>query len=171
MKLLGLVSVVAACGGGGGGSDAGDVGAQCDATHDVCTGDSVCVASQCQRAFTRGYTISSLSIQVPTTKPDGTSWDIGGGAPDLYIVVSTDGTKIGMTSIVQNQFSATYTETFPVTLAATTTLDVHAFDSDVTSDDDAYLCEAKPITAAELRARALSCSSAGYSLMFVIEPR
>lgn len=175
MKKLGLVLLgVAACGGGDGGSgdpDAGNVGAACTATSDSCTGDTVCIANQCQSAFTRGYTISSLAVQVPTTKPDGTSWDVGGGAPDLYIKVSTDGTSVGMTGIVQDQFSATYTDTFAVTLASSTTLDVHAFDSDVTSDDDAYLCEAKPVSASELRGRAVGCQGSGYTLTFTIEPR
>jgi len=174
MTKLGLVlGVLAACGGGGsqGDPDAGNVGQSCSSSSDSCTGDTVCISNQCQSAFTRGYTISSLALQVPTTKPDGTSWDVGGGAPDLYVVVLTDGVSVGMTGIVQDQFSATYPNTFQVTLASTTTLDVHAFDSDVTSDDDAYLCEAKPIKAAELRARALECQGSGYSLTFTIQPR
>lgn len=175
MTKLGVVLVVlGACSGDGGspgGPDAGHVGQSCSPSSDSCTGDTVCISNQCQSAFTRGYTISSLAIQVPTTKPDGTPWDVGGGAPDLYIVVSTDGTSVGMTGIVQDQFSAAYPDTFQVTLAATTTLDVHAFDSDVTSDDDAFLCEAMPVTAAELRTRAVGCQSQGYTLTFTIQPR
>jgi len=168
---LGLV-LVAACGGGGGGdSDAGNVGETCNPSNDGCTGETVCIASQCQSAFTRGYTISALTVQVPTTKPDGTSWDIGGGAPDLYIAVSTDGTKVGMTAVVQDQFSASFPDMVSVTLASTTKLDVHAYDSDVTSDDDAYLCEANPVTAAELRARQVGCQGSGYSLTFTVQPR
>lgn len=174
MKHLGLVlGVVAACGGGGSGgdSDAGNVGENCSPTSDGCTGETVCINSQCQSAFTRGYTISSLAVQVPTAKPDGTSWDVGGGAPDLYVTVSTDGTKVGMTAIVQDQFSASFADMVLVTLASTTKLDVHAYDSDVTSDDDAYLCEANPVTADELRARHVGCQGNGYSLTFTVQPR
>jgi hypothetical protein len=75
----------------------------CDCTPRECdtVGCSICAApGTCQQVLPRRYRISPLAAEVPTTTPSGDTWDLGGGAPDLYATVAVDGvTVIAMCSV------------------------------------------------------------------------
>ena len=77
-------------------------------------GCSTCAApGSCEAALPGRYRIILASVAVPTRKPDGTDWDVGGGAPDLYVVIKVDGaTVLAMSAVADDTFSASFTGTF-----------------------------------------------------------
>jgi hypothetical protein len=176
-KLLVMVAMLCACGGddgGSGGVDASTGNGGCTAIPtDNCSGDDVCPGNgqECGAAFPRMYWVTNIQVTVPTTDPNGAEWDVGGGAPDLFVVVGVNGTEAGRTQPVQDQFSATFSGPVMVQLAAAqATLDLHVYDSDVTSGDDALDCSA-PMTAELLRGHQLSCAPpTGAMMTFTITP-
>ena len=103
MKTLGLVLLlVAACASDDGGGGGGDM---CNVANDTCAGETVCVDGSCVAAFPRVYNIGNVRVTLPTTDSQGAAWDIGGGAPDIFVEVRVNGTLAGTTSTVQDQFS------------------------------------------------------------------
>lgn len=152
---------------GGGPNDT----SRCSESADTCVGETVCVAGSCVAAYPRIYAISSINVTVPTTKSDGTPWDIGGGAPDLFVQVNVNGTLTGISSVKADAFSASFAGPFPAPLIAGSTLVLSALDEDLTVDDPAYSCAAAPLSMAQLRGRQLSCGSGGYQMTFRVEPQ
>ena len=141
----------------------------CSTSPDNCTAETICISGKCEPAFPRVYRITNVSVMVPTSNPNNNSdWDVGGGAPDLYLG-DQQGTPIS--SAVQNQFSATFPGPLEVQLVAGTALRIDAWDEDVSVPDYAFGCQANPITAAQLRARAFGCAANGGSLNSVITPK
>jgi hypothetical protein len=141
----------------------------CTTSPDNCVGETICVASTCVAAFPRVYRFTNVAVAMPTTNPNnGQSWDIGGGAPDLYL---GDSTGARLSNVVQDQFSATFPGPFEVMLVAGATLRLDVWDDDVTTPDFAYACQANPITAELLRTRSFRCQTGGASLNAVIEPK
>lgn len=169
--VLCLLAACSSSGGGGGGLGGDDGIDTCSETSDSCGGETICVSGSCVAAFGRVYSIRDVSVQVPTTDPNGAAWDAGGGAPDLKLEVLVNGTSVAMTPAVQDQFSATFAGPFNVTLIAGSSLELSVLDEDLTVDDPAYGCGASPIEAGQLRQRALMCASAGGTLSFEIDPR
>lgn len=167
-----LLVVVTACSGDespGGTPDApgGGGGGGCSAVQDTCTGETVCVSGSCVAAFPRVYAISAINIALPTTN-QGATWDVGGGAPDPFAVISVNGTMAATTSAVQDVFTATLPGPWNITInAAGSTLLVDIFDEDATVDDHAFACTGT-LTAALARARTLAC---GTTVTYKIEPR
>jgi hypothetical protein len=151
--------------------DGEGLGDECSEIADTCTGESVCVLGACEAAFTRVYAISNVQLAVPTTKPDNSSWDLGGGAPDLFLEISINGTVAATTPDVPDSFSATFAGPFDVQVIAGSTLLMASFDEDATVNDPAFNCQAAPLTAQQLRSRRLSCAAGGSSMQFVIEPK
>jgi len=130
------------------------------------------VQGACVAAFPRVYRLSNISVTVPTTDPDGAAWDAAGGAPDLLVEVFVNGTSVGATAAVQDQFSAAFPGPYGVTLnAAGSSVIVTASDEDLTVNDPAFSCAANPITAAHLRARELACTVGGNSLSYRLDPQ
>jgi len=153
------------------GSCPGDCGGvqACSETGDACGGDTICISGRCESAFPRVYRLTNVTVTVPTTNPNnGQSWDVGGGAPDLYLGNAT-GTPIS--AAVQDQFSATFAGPFEIQLIAGGSLRLDAWDEDVTNPDPVLGCLADPITPVLLRARSFSCSRAGMSLSSVLSPK
>src|SRR5439155_23694653 len=68
-----------------------DAAVACSETADTCAGDSICIAGRCEAAFGRLYDIRAISVSVPTLDPNGYYWDLGGGAPDLYVWIYVNG--------------------------------------------------------------------------------
>lgn len=174
-----LVLMVLGCGGddgvGGGGGGGVDApiggGGGCTATADTCTGDTLCVGNACVAAFPRVYEVRDVSVMVPTTNM-GATWDISGGAPDLFVTFAVNGSVQATSPVVDDQFSAAFAGPFAITLsAAGSRLDLNVYDEDVTTNDLALGCVANPLPAADLRSRRLSCASASGSLMLAIQPR
>lgn len=141
----------------------------CSTSPDNCTGETICIAGKCEAAFPRVYRITNVSVMVPTSNPNnGSDWDIGGGAPDLFL-----GNQSGepITAAIQDQFSASFPGPFEVQLIAGGTLRIDVWDEDLTSNDYAFACQANPITAALLRTRSFACSGNGMSLTSAINPK
>lgn len=172
MKWIAALVVLAGCLGGDGGDDGGDGGGgTCSEIADRCTGESICIAGRCEAAFGRIYKISNVQITVPTTDPQGAAWDVGGGAPDLLLEISVNGTRVAGAPAVQDRFSASFTGPFDVTLVGGSSLVVSTLDEDITVNDPAFECRASPITADLLRSRSLSCALGGNTLSFEMAPR
>jgi hypothetical protein len=95
-------------------------------------------------------------------------WDIGGGAPDLYL---GDNTGSATTTAVPDQFSASFPGPFEVSLIAGDTLLIYVWDADVSVPDYAFGCTANPVTAALLRTRSFGCTGHGASLASSISPK
>jgi hypothetical protein len=146
-----------------------DCGAPCSASNDNCAGEAICVANACVAAFPRVYSITNVSVSVPTTNPNtGSAWDVGGGAPDLYL---GDVNGVAFSPTVQDQFSAAFAGPFDVQLVAGQTLAVAVWDADLTTNDFAFGCQTNPVTAANLRGRSFGCTTQGMSMTARIDPK
>ena len=144
----------------------------CDERNDDCAGETICIAGACEAAFGRRYRFSSISVSIPDRKPDGTSWDALGGAPDPFVEVwLNDTTLVLRTSVVDDVFDASYSETGDATIGAGDSVFVDVLDEDIAEHDPVYGCTADPMPADVLRGRGASCASAGYSVEFAITPR
>ncbi len=136
---------------------------------DNCTGETICVSGRCENAFPRVYQVVSVGVTVPTTNPtNGQAWDIGGGAPDLFL---GDSTGVPITAAVQDQFSASFAGPFEISLIAGGSMRIDVWDEDATVDDHVLACQANPITAELLRGRAFSCARNGMMLTSTIRPK
>lgn len=166
-----IVALVAACGGG---DDPGED--TCDPAADGCLADTICVVDVCEPVRPRVYRITNLGMRAPTTKPDGTPWDIGGGAgaaPDLFATIesvplSGNPTIIANTHVTPDSFTAA--SVVPVDVDLEAGLIFRVFDEDATIDDAVFVCEANPLRASELRQRDLACETQGFAVVFRIEP-
>lgn len=152
-------------GGGGGGG-----GSSCSPSADNCAGETICVNNACVAAFPRVYAITNVTHMVSTTTSTGAGWDVGNGAPDLFVTISVNNTVAATTSVVADQFSASWAGPFSVQLIAGSTLALNSYDEDLTTNDPGYQCGA-PITAALLRSRELGCTTATWSMAFRIAPQ
>lgn len=167
-----VITCLAGCveqagGGGGGRGGGGGLFDECSEAADTCSGERVCYAGDCVAAFPRVYEIRDVEVSVPTTNPNGGTWDVGGGAPDMFL--SINGTKV--TDAVQDQFSATFPGPFDVSLIAGDGLYLEIKDEDLTVDDPVFACRADPITASILRGRRLRCAAQGLTLDATIDPK
>lgn len=177
MRKVVAVAVWLALGGGCGSSDAGSSpdarggGETCSPSADTCPGETLCVGGSCVAAFGRIYTIGNVAVQLPAHKTNGDAWDALGGAPDPLLTVTLNGTIVLMPPSVADSFTATFPQTADADIPAGSTLVVAVDDEDVTANDPGFACQANPLTAAELRARVLSCMSGDALLTFHINPR
>lgn len=142
----------------------------CSTSPDNCTGEMICVASSCVAAFPRVYRVTNISVMVPTTNPvGGGAWDVGGGAPDMFIGEGSGGaTKLS--AVVQDQFSATFPGPIQFNLIGGSTLRIDVWDEDVTTNDPVTACQRAPITAAALRSRTFNCAGSGITFTAAINP-
>jgi hypothetical protein len=172
-----IILVLVGCGGGGGGDDGGgddgggDDSSECSEIADTCAGESICIAGACEDAFNRIYEITDVEVAVPTTDPNGEEWDVGGGAPDLLLEVSMNGSVVASAPAIADSFSATFPGPFTAQVVAGSALVLVAYDEDLTVNDYAYACQVSPLTADLLRLRLLTCTTGGSSLSFAIAPR
>ncbi len=82
--------------------------------------------------------VTILSFEFESRKPDGTSWDFGGGAPDPQIwVKAANGTKLVIVPKMQDTFKASPMLRAPaaVEVSASSPLLIGATDIDIESDD------------------------------------
>lgn len=141
----------------------------CTESADTCTGETICITGTCVAAFPRVYRVTSVSVSVPTTNPsNGSAWDFGGGAPDMFL--SASGTAL--TSFVANQFAATFAGPFEVSLVAGQGLRIDVYDDDAPASPEFVTgCEGDPIPAAVLRSRSFDCVGGGVSFTSTIRPK
>ena len=131
-------------------------------TTDVttCAGETICLNGTCVAAFGRTYTIVAYSATVPQFKPDGTTWDAVGGAPDPYAIVTLNGQALWMTTAIQDNFTPTWNQGAPSVIAAGSTFIIDVNDEDVAADDGVFRCMWSPLTADDLHIGGISCSGA-----------
>jgi hypothetical protein len=80
--------------------------------------------------------LTLLEFDFGPTKPNGTPWDVGGGAPDPEFVVLGGGRRVLLCAKLQDQFRGKpMTSSAPVSVSATSPLAVEVFDKDIASDD------------------------------------
>lgn len=150
-------------------ADCGGATPECSATVDTCSGETICIAGICEAAFPRVYQITNVVASMPTRNPNtGEEWDIGGGAPDLY-VGDVSGTPIS--AVVADEFSATFVGPFEVQLIAGQAFRLDLWDEDVTTPDYAFGCGQNPISPSLLRSRNFGCAANGATLSATIEPK
>jgi len=142
----------------------------CTTAPDSCAGDQICTSSGgCVAAFPRVYALTQISVSVPTTNPaTGESWDVGGGAPDLYL-----GDQAGMplTTAISDSFNALFSGPLEIQLdAAGATVRLDIWDEDATTPDPAFFC-VWIIGASDLRRRRLECAGNGVAMNLAIDPR
>ena len=113
----------------------------CSVLVDDCGGADVCVFGTCEAAFGRQYTLSIGAATAAMTKPDGTTWDVGAEAPDMYLEIVVDGALVGSTGVVDDAYSATWPETWDIEVASEMTqLELLVSDEDLISDDFVVGC-------------------------------
>lgn len=134
-----------------------------------CTGETLCINNNCEAAFGRIYQITVLNGEVPTTN-QGQPWDVGGGAPDLYVSIAVNGTPIATTTPAQDQFMATWNEFTTANIVAGTKLEFTVIDQDVSDSDVAFSCTWDPLAVSDIRGVNLECAGAPGSLSAIIAP-
>ncbi len=177
MRILLLTLLLASCLPAGDdtiGADAGAIGQPdaalaCVAAPDSCTGVDICIAGTCQAALPRTYQLTNMFVTVPETNPNtGGDWDIGGGAPDLFL---TNAAGTVLTPVADDTFATNFRGPFDVALGVGGTLELQVWDLDAAANDYVIGCVANPITAAELRTGEFGCTSMGMSLQGSIGPK
>lgn len=154
------------CGGGGPGPGGG-----CTPAADTCTGENICILGACEAAFGRIYSITDVTVSVPTADGTGASWDALGGAPDPFIVVTVNGSSIVTSATRDDVFSASFFGPYDATIVGGSSLAIEVWDADVSANDLMFTCQASPLSADLLRRHSLSCSSGGFTVAFQIDPR
>ncbi len=102
----------------------------------TCASAEVCQNSNCTSASGLAYVFTINSITASTLDSTGSSWDVGGGAPDPYVVVKVDGVAKCTTTVKQDVFSGFwFTDCAPIILYSFNAVEVDVFDQDLTTDD------------------------------------
>lgn len=166
-----LFLAAAACGGGGDDTTGDDTtGHECEPSSDTCTGDTICIQFNCESAFNRIYDVSAITVSLPTTDPSGAGWDVGGGAPDIFVEALVGTTSLGTSVTVNDAFSASFDETFSPTLPKGVEFWLDVYDEDVAANDLAFSCGGA-FTADLLRGHALMCDDGASMVTFDIFAR
>jgi hypothetical protein len=81
--------------------------------------------------------VTLLEFELSTTKPDGTPWDVGGGAPDPEFTINAGGQRCVLAGKMQDTFKAAPMTSCPspVEVSATSPLVVEVTDKDLVNDD------------------------------------
>lgn len=77
--------------------------------------------------------LTLVAVVLPTDKENGQPWDVGGGAPDPFVVIRQDGFTLATTARVQDTLSARWEMSVPFDRARP--LEIEVFDGDVAADD------------------------------------
>lgn len=142
--------------------------------EDACAGDQICILDHefgqpghCEGAYGRVYTVAVGYTRVPERDSAGECWDVGCGAPDLFVRISLDGQVVVETTPAQDVFEVdSFSERGSAIISANSQLEVALYDEDLSSDDLITSCELNPIAANYLRSRVLSCGQSGGPQFF-----
>lgn len=142
------------------GSCPGDCPPQaCTPDPATCSGETICLNGTCVAAFGRAYRIVARSATIPQFDPAGDPWDVPGGLPDPYAVITLNGVALGMTATVQDTLTPAWNQgTNPTNVPAGSTIRVDVFDEDIAEDDGIVACVLMPVTADQLHAGMVTCS-------------
>jgi len=103
--------------------------------HSHCDSDELCWYEECENALDRKYRFTVLDAEVGTHTPDGDTWDMGGGAPDLAVALYFDGDEPLWTSTVDDSFSPTWDQYADLVMESGGTFYVELWDIDTSSHD------------------------------------
>jgi C2 domain len=78
-------------------------------------------------------TLLVLQVVLPNNKETGVAWDIGGGAPDPFVVVRQNGITLLSTERVQDTLAARWEP--GLVFDRTLPLEIDVYDGDVSNDD------------------------------------
>lgn len=175
LSFLAAAALPLGCGGGGGDTTP-DANGPCATSRDSCAGDRICVAGACELAFDRLYEIGNVVVDTPRSDAHGGDWDPSGGAPDLFVAILHNGSRIGVSFTSRDTFSATFSGPFPpIFLPEGNSIAIEVWDEDASEDGGAdtrmFTCEAPTIDAAMLRQRVFRCEDGGFSVRAEINPR
>lgn len=81
--------------------------------HYDCSKVDVCLTGRCEAASGREYQFKILNAKIPERRPDGTTWDPLGGAPDPWVKLVIDGNTVGSTKTRSDTFSPVWNESLP----------------------------------------------------------
>lgn len=110
-----------------------------------CTGNfecdtaSVCVASRCALAAGREYAFKIVNVSsIVERKPDGSTWDQNGGAPDPWVVLVVDDIPVGVTPVDANRnaFNFTFNYSFTAVVSASSKIEIGVLDYDQGASPD-----------------------------------
>lgn len=134
----------AVCGNGvceAGETCAADCGAP-SCTQASCTGETFCQnGTSCVDAFPRRYRFTVTEGVFAERRPDGSSWDPLGGAPDPFVRFTLNGVGQGTTSTVDDRYNWVLNEFWDVNLIAGSTIRLDLVDADLNFDDAVVACE------------------------------
>ncbi len=169
-------------GNGGGGygddDDAGGDGGCVDSFE--CDDLEFCNVGECDSALDRRYRVSVLDGEALTTGPDG-SWDVGGGAPDLYVQFGMRDSSNDewvdecFTETVQDSFDPSWNVYCEFVFESGGTFAIWAWDEDLTASDFAGggYWQGNDALVAVIRGNGLTSSTdigGSLSVRWVIEP-
>lgn len=151
---------------------------------DTCTGSEICICpggpddactgtGTCTVASGRMYLIELDYVLTDTTKLNGDPWDVGGGAPDPFAILSLNTVSQGASTYISDTFSAQWAEPVPswtLTLTSGAALRLDAWDYDISDHDWLGACAYVSLTAANLRAREFACSATSSDIRAYIQP-
>ena len=103
--------------------------------------------------------ITIFQGRIDTRKPNGSAWDIFGGAPDPYVNIVVDNRAIASTSVKNDTFSPVWSYRSPeIRLSRDSIYSLEVLDRDVDNDDgiDGFILSFR--TWGEQRLRGNSCS-------------
>ncbi|MFH2010251.1 MAG: C2 domain-containing protein [bacterium] len=116
------------------------VSTECPPTE-VCAGGTPLSTGLCKNPLMLFYKVSILSATVNTldysTVATGEPWDVPGGMPDPYAVITINGTPKATTSVVQDSYTAGWPSTIAEGLLGATnaTLKIDLWDEDLLASD------------------------------------
>ena len=114
--------------------------------------------------------MTDVAVTLPTTDGAGQAWDVGGGAPDIFVELFVNNVSAGRSATTQDMFSAAFPGPFSIQPIGGGGFEVRVFDEDLTVNDLAFTCATTPLTADLLRARDLQCATAGSVVTFHVDP-
>ena len=102
--------------------------------HEDCGAEQLCDLGTCANAYGTLYTVTVTSAHVPPRDPNGASWDLGGGAPDLFVVVEHDG-RLFPTNAVADSFDPVWDHPLAITIRRGVEFRVDLWDEDLGDPD------------------------------------
>jgi len=139
LSFCGLGCPYSGGGSGGGGYYGDDDDFGCGDSFD-CDDLEFCNAGECDEGLDRRYRVTMLEAEAETSGPSG-SWDVGGGAPDLYVQWGIrDGANEEwlddcFTSTRQDSFDPSWGEYCDFVLGSGETFAIWVWDEDIADPD------------------------------------
>lgn len=100
-------------------------------TADDCASLQFCHVGRCEDVLGRKFSVVISEASASTSA----NWDVGGGAPDPFVVVSSTGARDCVTSTKNDDFSPAWVEHCEFVLGVGGDLTIAMFDEDLSAND------------------------------------